>query len=465
MKKIIFILTILCFYGFSLVCSQQNVAINSSTPKVVINVIPIATNASLIIDSINVTTAGTLNSLITEEKKYLITDLTLTGQINGDDINYIRQMAGGTIHDGITNGILSHLNLEDVMIVQGGAYKSGGWSESTKNLEIGVGMFSYLNLKSIQLPKTTKVINSSAFSHCSLDSIKIPDNTFSIGYFAFGHCDSLKYVYIGKSLSELNSGWNFSYCPKLAYFEVSPENLYFTSVDGILFSKSKKKLMYYPNARSSQYTISKDIEIGVCAFAGCSSLKSIIIPEGTIKLNIYAFSGCTGLESISLPLTLTTLNDGVFENCTSLKSVTLPKNLTKIYKSFCGCSNLQEIICNNPNPPLADFSWGVNTIGCQVYVPKGSFNSYNIAEGWRNFLYIIEKDFTSIQKINSDNLQLFTNSLGIIINSKEIVFISIYSITGKLIYQGNVLGEICAPLTKGLYLIKAIGHSQKVIVK
>ena len=63
--------------------------------------------------TIHVETAGTLPTLIAENQKYEITDLTLTGNLNGTDIRLIREMTG-------TGGKLAILNLEEANIVAGG---------------------------------------------------------------------------------------------------------------------------------------------------------------------------------------------------------------------------------------------------------------------------------------------------------------------------------------------------------
>jgi len=44
--------------------------------------------------TVHVATAGTLSSLITEDEKFQITDLTLTGDLNGSDILFLKAMAG-----------------------------------------------------------------------------------------------------------------------------------------------------------------------------------------------------------------------------------------------------------------------------------------------------------------------------------------------------------------------------------
>lgn len=45
---------------------------------------------------VNVEKPGTLSSLIDDNEKYKITDLKITGVINGRDVWFIRDMAGAT---------------------------------------------------------------------------------------------------------------------------------------------------------------------------------------------------------------------------------------------------------------------------------------------------------------------------------------------------------------------------------
>ena len=127
-------------------------------------------------------TAGTLSTLIEASAKYEITDLILTGKLNGDDVAYLREMAGGDEWQGYTEGKLEYLNMEDAVIVKGGSYKVYTYTFSTENMEIGERMFYYLKkIKTVSIPKTTKVIRNGAFHGCSgLESFVFPDNTFLI---------------------------------------------------------------------------------------------------------------------------------------------------------------------------------------------------------------------------------------------------------------------------------------------
>jgi protein TonB len=56
-------------------------------------------------------------------------------------------------------------------------------------------------------------------------------------------------------------------------------------------------------------------EIGDYAFSGCSSLTSIIIPEGVASIGDYAFSDCSSLASVVIPESVKEIGDGAFYNC------------------------------------------------------------------------------------------------------------------------------------------------------
>lgn len=52
------------------------------------------------------------------------------------------------------------------------------------------------------------------------------------------------------------------------------------------------------------------------AFAGCSSLTSIILPSSIIKLGDNCFDGCESLTSLSIPENVTTMGSSCFNNTT-----------------------------------------------------------------------------------------------------------------------------------------------------
>ena len=90
--------------------------------------------------------------------------------------------------------------------------------------------------------------------------------------------------------------------------------------------------------------------IGDDAFAFCSSLKSITIPNSVTNIGGYAFVGCTSLTSITIPESVTTIEHRAFEDCTSLQSITIPENVTSIGGgAFLFCSSLNSVVWNAKN--------------------------------------------------------------------------------------------------------------------
>ena len=85
-------------------------------------------------------------------------------------------------------------------------------------------------------------------------------------------------------------------------------------------------------------------EIGAEAFAGCSALKSVTLPEGLEKIGTYAFYRCSALERVVFPESLRTFGEEAFADCSALKSVTLPAGLDSIGRAaFSGCDGITDI--------------------------------------------------------------------------------------------------------------------------
>ena len=113
--------------------------------------------------------AGTLPSKISENQKYLITNLKIVGKINGTDLKFIREMAGCDFNLEKTDGKLSILDLSEAKIVAGGsAYISYyGNNMYTYNDELGNYAFEGCSgLKSLTLPSSVTSIGGYAFDGC-----------------------------------------------------------------------------------------------------------------------------------------------------------------------------------------------------------------------------------------------------------------------------------------------------------
>lgn len=85
------------------------------------------------------------------------------------------------------------------------------------------------------------------------------------------------------------------------------------------------------------------LEIGNECFKG-SGLKSIIIPNTVVKLGSQVFENCASLKTADISDSVFRLGDSMFRNCTNLSSITLPNELREIgNNAFRGCSVLGAV--------------------------------------------------------------------------------------------------------------------------
>ncbi|MDR0834663.1 MAG: leucine-rich repeat domain-containing protein [Candidatus Symbiothrix sp.] len=396
--------------------------------------------------TINVATAGTLPNLIAETKKYMITDLTLTGNLNGTDIKFIREMAGRDVNGNGTSGKLAILNLADANIVSGGQVYYSFYTTSNN------------------------AIGDYAFYLCTrLTSVTIPNSVTSIGQRAFYYCIGLTSMTIPNSVTSIKQ-WAFEDCTGIKEFIVSEQNTHYSAIDGVLYNKDKTTLIYCPNAKAiTTYIIPNSVTlIGGYAFANCTGLTSVTIGNSVTLIGGYAFSGCKGLTSVTIGNSVKSIGDSAFENCTGLTSVTIPNCVTSIGdRAFEGCTGIKEIHMKNPTPPSGGYSFSVSVDKkiCKLYVPKGSYMAYWIAVGWGDFVNIIEEDATAINTINKDKIAINSNANGIVLATKEATSVSVFNIAGQKAYQSVINGCAEISLNKGVYVVRVDNESQKVVVK
>ena len=360
--------------------------------------------------TIHVETPGTLSSYIASNEKDLITSLTLTGDLNGTDIRFIREMAGCNPYGNYTDGKLSVLDISDANIVTGGDFyfyntAINSCYYSTDNTIGDYILFDCTGLTSVTIPNSVTSIREGAFAGCTaLTSFTIPSNVTSIGDYAFVGCSGLTSVTIPNSVTSIGGDSFFSCsgltsvtipnsvtsigeeafrdcigltsitipnsvtsigegaflsCSALTEIIVSEENSTFSSNEGVLFSKDKTILVTFPSSKSQSYTVPNSvISIGNKAFAGCSGLKSVSIPNSVTSIGGYAFSGCSGLTSVTIPNSVTSIGGGAFYYCIVLTSVTIPNSVTSIGSyAFCYCRGLTSVTIPNSVTSIGDHAF------------------------------------------------------------------------------------------------------------
>lgn len=163
--------------------------------------------------------AGTLHAQISDDIKFSVSELSISGNINGDDIALIREMAGCDANGNKTEGILSKLSLNTANIVTGGSpyYFNGSTAYHSKANAINGYMFHKCNsLKHLELPRETTRIEMEAFTQCEeLTSVIIGEQVEYIGINAFCQCTNLTSIIIPNKV-EIVDFSAFAGCEKLA---------------------------------------------------------------------------------------------------------------------------------------------------------------------------------------------------------------------------------------------------------
>lgn len=150
--------------------------------------------------------------------------------------------------------------------------------------EIRRDAFGFTNkLKELRLPETLQRVGDYAFAGCEdLQAIRIPERTVSIGRRAFpGRYDG------GRQFQNIR---------------VSPYNSVYYDVDGVLFSRTDRKLICYPAGRQeAEYDVPEGTRIiGAYAFAYNRALRVLRIPEGVTDLEEMALGASPTKEGLRI---------------------------------------------------------------------------------------------------------------------------------------------------------------------
>ena len=337
--------------------------------------------------TLHVERAGTLHGMINASRLPYITDLKLTGELNGTDISFIRTLVKKN---------LRFLDLSEARIVEGGAIYYSNYR--TSNDIIGSYMFynpdyspiSPCAISKINLPNSVTGIEEGAFKSCTrLTDINIPNSVTSIGPETFKSCTSLTDINIPNSVTSIGER-AFSGCTSLTDINI-PDAV--KSIEPETFSGCTRLTdINIPNSVTS---------IGYEAFYNCTRLTDINIPNSVTSIERSTFYSCTGLTSINIPGSVTTIGSNAFYSCTSLTDINIPNSVTSIgEQAFYNCDNLKSVYMNASTPPFIG-SQAFHNISkdLTIYIPRGSYTAYWLSY-WGNY-NLVEYDPTDIQGVTT----------------------------------------------------------------
>lgn len=246
-----------------------------------------------------------------------------------------------------------------------------------KNYIIYSGAFAYRDsLTSITIPDGVTSIYDSAFKKCTnLTSVTIPSSVEHIGYDAFSDCHKL----VCTSVDNASKVW----ADENGYiFYEYGDTCYLMGYKG-----NEIDLILPANCNGKNYAIYQ------YAFYECTTLRSVIIPEGVTGIGKYAFYECRNLMSIVTPDSITNIEEYAFQYCSALISFKIPNGVTNIERStFSDCYGLQNVII-----PQSIDSIGYVTFGwCYALKSitfEGTVDQWNVItfdDDWNRNSWVIE---------------------------------------------------------------------------
>ena len=221
--------------------------------------------------------------------------------------------------------------------------------------KIGYGAFSRSgSLKSITIPSTVTEIEGSAFENTAIETLAIPEGVTEFRDSCVLYCKSLTSISLPSTIEKIViSG---SYGDRVPYsvntINISKDNSYFKSMDGVVFTADGKKLVWFPAGKDDEiYLVPSSVTtIGASSFTG-TSVKCILLPRSINEIEDYAFSCSTALNSIYIPenIIFTPNRYGDYDYSYNIFGADamfpdIPKNMT-VY-GFAG-SSIEEFLKNN----------------------------------------------------------------------------------------------------------------------
>lgn len=172
------------------------------------------------------------------------------------------------------------------------------------------------------------------------------------------------------------------------------------------------------------------------------------MPEGVNKISSYAFVSAKGLKAVNLPSSLSTIGQD----------------------AFIGCVNLNTLQVQALTPPTCqnDCFDNISKTRCELQVPIGCRSYYWVAPIWSEFNKIVETDFSGIEDVYYDNLQVeIINGRISVSGCLEDMTVRVYQINGTLLYQGWPSYGVVQFETssKGVYIVMIGNKAYKLMVK
>lgn len=173
--------------------------------------------------------------------------------------------------------------------------------------------------------------------------------------------ESVKEVYIQNGITTIGRN-AFARCSRLTSISL-PDSI--TTIGEYAFVNSGLTGIVIPSSVT---------DIGDWAFRGCGSLTSISLSDHITRIGESVFHGCWRLANVEIPSSVTTIGESAFDS-SGLTNITIPSSVTSIERmAFHGCRSLSHITIPNSITKIEELTFW-NCTGLTNVVLPNTINS------------------------------------------------------------------------------------------
>lgn len=245
-----------------------------------------------------------------------------------------------------------------------------------------------------------KGIGNEAFAESDLSIIEMPITITDIGENAFANCAWLTTVKFSNTVKNIGKG-AFMGCTSLKSIQI-PDKVAIIGENAFANCTGLTTINISNSVKS----------IGKGAFLGCIDLPTITIPNSVSDIGENAFANCTALKSVTISNSVKNIGKGAFSGCAELASVIIPNSVTDIGdNAFAGCTGLNSVTISNSVKSIGKNVFSNCSSLEAVTIPNSvkSISSFAFTDCGNLTMVMIPKSVTSISSnaFNSNKIVFY----------------------------------------------------------
>lgn len=308
--------------------------------------------------------------LFSADGKELLYSLAAGNQERAVVPNTVRKIAERAFRDAVCTDI--SFENPDVSVGQN-AFDSCGWFDKQQDYCVIGNLFYRLkhSVDILKVPEHVRRFHEYAFADGVPRHLITPimPPRHAIYYLKGGHYYGNRNVCRELTITQTSTALNFKNLGELSGLQrihLPEGHKKYVSEDGVIFSKDRKCLVFYPRGRADAlYEIPKGtVKIAREAFANQTDLEEVRMPDTVTMLGMSAFTNCKSLRKVvfsdnikEIPDSSAYQNGGVFQSCKALHEVTLPPKLQYL-GSFAFCySGVGKVVFNDRLKQIGEYAF------------------------------------------------------------------------------------------------------------